>query len=1044
MLSMRRLALRTMRVAAAAMVGCVVGACGGGGGGDGFSATGGYTNGATTISGVVSEGPVSGAQVCALAVYGGAVQAPIVSCVNTDNAGRYSINLGVYTGPVLLQATKGVYIDEATGLSVNMADALPNIGLRSLVVNASGNMQVAITTLTEIAFEMAYAASGGLTAVNTNAAIGAVNVNFGVGDIVGTLPVDPLNVPVGVAGDQKTYALALGVVSQYLAGKSGGNTLAAALATLQGCLAAPVAANCGSGTSSVGYNLNSALTAFEAAHPAFANVALPVAAFGSVGSGKGSGGSTGLPLSLLAGVADPITNSDGPSATATFNLPQGTAADDAGNIYVADSSNHTIRKLTPAGLVSTLAGSPGVSTRSLPCWPCTGDGIGALANFTSPEAVAYDHSTGMLYVADTGDNTIRAITLSGTATGTVTTIAGYPGANAPSSGTGDAPVGTNGIFGSPSNLASDGAGHLYVSDMQSGLGYIRLVNLAAPYALSTVAGGASAQYACGSRTCTTYYLNGTGASAGFGDGNNGAHGLAFDRSTGNPNSGSLLVADYGANAIRRVTPGGIVTTYAGAASTDGSGVTLPFSFGGVQDLAVDAASGDLYVLDVASSKYGNSATVFPTIWRITPAGTVSALAGGSARGYADGIGAAAQFNPPFIAAQLFPSAGSYFSAAGMAFDASSGNLFVAEDRYIRQIAAGGAVTTAAGFAQTGSQDGPGSAARFFAPFGLASDVSGRIYVTDAGTFDPITGAVTHVDIRAITTTGDVTTLAGSSGVAGFGDGSGTAAMFGSAGGLCYDTSSGNPSSGSLLVADGANNAIRMVTLAGTVTTYAGPLPTDPTAGASGFVDGTGDAASFSQPAFVAIDAAGNAFVTDSGNNAIRRIAPGGVVVTIAGPPPGDPNAGTSGFADGTASAALFNDPTGIAVDANGNIYVADTNNNAIRKITADGVVSTLAGRYPTDPTAGLPGNTDGTGDQASFNGPRGLVVDSNGNIYVADTGNNLIRKVTPSGVVTTITVQPGSAAGLPVALVGPTGLALFGGTLYVNSLSGVVYVANVP
>jgi sugar lactone lactonase YvrE len=230
------------------------------------------------------------------------------------------------------------------------------------------------------------------------------------------------------------------------------------------------------------------------------------------------------------------------------------------------------------------------------------------------------------------------------------------------------------------------------------------------------------------------------------------------------------------------------------------------------------------------------------------------------------------------------------------------------------------------------------------------------------------------------------TLAGAAGGAGSADGTGSSASFHSPADLALDNS------GNVFVADTANHLIREVSSAGVVSTVAGR------GGISGSSDGMGTNAQFNQPAGIAVDGAGNVYVADTNNYTIRKITASGSVTTLAG------QAGTSGNLDGPGTAALFNRPSGIAVDGSGNIYVADTLNHTIRQITSAGAVTTIAG------TAGASGAVDATGAAARFYGPQGLVVDGAGNLFIADTNNNAIRKLaTASGAVTTVAGQGGIA-----------------------------------
>ncbi len=289
------------------------------------------------------------------------------------------------------------------------------------------------------------------------------------------------------------------------------------------------------------------------------------------------------------------------------------------------------------------------------------------------------------------------------------------------------------------------------------------------------------------------------------------------------------------------------------------------------------------------------------------------------------------------------------------------------------------VTTLAGMAGTsGAINGTGTDASFSSPLGVATDAAGNVYVADFGN---------HL-IRKITPAGVVTTLAGMAGTSGAVNGTGTGASFNGPYGVATDAA------GNMYVADFGNHLIRKITPAGVVTTLAGM------AGTSGAVNGTGTGASFNGPYGVATDAAGNVYVADFGNHLIRKITPAGDVTTLAG------MAGTVGAVNGTGTAASFTNPFGVTTDDAGNVYVADRSNALIRKITPTGDVTTLAGM------AGTVGAVNANGTAASFNLPYGVATDAARNVYVTDLGNHLIRKITP--------------AAIPIPTMGQWGLILLG------------------
>jgi len=655
-------------------------------------------------------------------------------------------------------------------------------------------------------------------------------------------------------------------------------------------------------------------------------------------------------------------STDGVGAAARFTTPLAVASDSAGNIYVADSANHTIRKITPAGVVTTFAGTAGVAGSV--------DGTGSAARFVTPAGLALD-SHGNLFVADSSDDTIRKITPDGV----VTTFAGKANTSGSAAGTGAAATftaphglvcdssdnlfvadtgndlirkitpagevtlfagqagvagasnnsGPTATFSSPTNIAIDKSNNLYVAD--SGNFEIRKIDTGAAV---TLFAGSGLQGTLDGKAAIAEFLN--------------PYGIAVDANN------NVYVSDASAQTIRKIASTGDVTTVAGniytVGSHDGAGNAATFDI--PLGICMDS-SGNIYVADSSND----------VIRKVAPDFSVSTFAGAvpTPAASVDGVGSAARFHSP----------------VGLVRD-SGGNLYVADygNYTIRKITPDGSVSTFVGTAGTqGYADGKGTAATFGGVVGMALDSTGNLFVTDQ---------LAHT-IRKIDPTGVVTTIAGAAKFPGSRDGVGSFAYFDGPEGIAVD------SAGNLFVADTLNDTIRKVSPGAdktdptktiwTVTTLAGSPGLTPTSGETG--DGVGSNARFKSPTGLAIDSTNNLYVCDSGNSTIRKITSDGTVTTIAG------TAGTAGTVDGVGLAAQFNSPQSLAVDKDGNLFIADAGSNAIRKITLPaGVVTTLTGTTPED--------LDGVGTNAHFNYPTAVVVDdTNGKLYISDTVNNDIR-----------------------------------------------------
>ena len=410
---------------------------------------------------------------------------------------------------------------------------------------------------------------------------------------------------------------------------------------------------------------------------------------------------------------------------------------------------------------------------------------------------------------------------------------------------------------------------------------------------------------------------------------------------------SALTAVAGSTATLSVTAAGSGLLY----QWQRNGADLPGATTRTLALANLAANqAGNYTVTVTNS-FGSSTTAPALVTVGSPSAvayTFAPLAGRPGQpGTTDGPAATAQFNSP----------------RGLAVDVS-GNLFVADsaNHTIRKIAPDGTVSTFAGSTNFGALDGLGAAARFTNPTALAIVADTGLMVADTSNFT----------LRKITPNGVVSTFAGEARVRGADDGPAILAHFGAPSGLAID------SAGIAYVADVGNSTVRRVSTTGSVTTLAG------TSGQIGTADATGPAARFNTPQALALDSAGQLYVADTQSHTLRRLTPAGVTTTVAGTP------GASGASDGAGPAARFNAPAALAVDPAGRLVVCDQGNHTLRLVSTSGLVSTLAG------SPGLAGTTDGNGVDARFSSPAGLAFDRSGNLYLADTGNHLIRKGTPT------------------------------------------------
>ncbi|WP_295997639.1 DUF4214 domain-containing protein [Rugamonas sp.] len=604
---------------------------------------------------------------------------------------------------------------------------------------------------------------------------------------------------------------------------------------------------------------------------------------------------------LLAGDGISGGNTDGSAAQARFDAPNGLTMDSSGNLYTADSNSNRIRRITPQGQVTTLAGGANLSASV--------DGTGSAARFMSPRSITTD-GAGVMYVLDGAR--IRKLTPAGV----VTTYAVLPSA--------------------ANAVVADRSGVLYLAT-QTGIAKIdtagKISQLTPPYD----------EY--GHRYTS----------------------LALD------GSGNIYVSDGYAGVLYRVTPANIWTVVAGqpgvTGTVDGNGTTASLSAPTAMQFDTD---GSLYFVDASQ------------IRKFSPAGDVSTVAG-ALWGGLDGPVQSAGFRRP----------------NGLVIDAAH-NVYLADtgNNVIRVLSAAGQVRTLAGTAPLArSTDGSGAQARFQAIGGLAIDGAGRVLVAD------------YSCVRAISAASQVSTVAGSCAVSGMSDGPAATARFGGLGGIAVDAA------GTIYVSD-QHVGVCKIAAAGTVGYFGGEGN-----------PGTGVAA-LSWPSGIAVDNQGQVFVADADAGDMLDAS----LVR---------NLGANGRRLGDIKGLVGSYLTDVAFAPNGSLYATDFGNSRLLVGAHDAqrfqVLNSVGG------VVGDAGDADGSIETAAFNSPTALAVDPDGNIYVADTMNHLIRKVTPAGVVTTVAgtrEQSGTRLGaLPGGLYQPSAIKVLDRkTLIVSSGNSVLKI----
>ena len=612
----------------------------------------------------------------------------------------------------------------------------------------------------------------------------------------------------------------------------------------------------------------------------------------------------------------------GLAVSAQLYTPRGIALDSIGNLYIVDSYFERVRKISTAGIITTVAGGGARDP---------GDGgLATSGQINFPVDVAADRA-GNLYITEPGR--LRKVSTSGI----VTTIAG----NGAFGYSGDGGLATNARIGQDDHIALDSGGNLYLAEAECFC--VRKIDPSG--IITTIAGGGTGQ------------TNGDGGPA-------KSARLTFPNAVALDSSDNLYISETG--RVRKVSAAGVISTVAGSGVNGYSGDGGP---------AVNAQINGPYAIRVDSADNLYIAGGDHRIRRIAASGIITTVAGNDATRYSGDGGAAtsARMQNPY----------------GVAVD-GSGNLFIADNKNarVRRVSTEGIITTAAGNGTRGysGDGGPASSAQINNRFGgVAADAGGNLYIAD---FD-------SARIRKISATGIISTVAGN-GVAGYSGDGGPATGAQLNGPICVAVDR----AGNLYIGEGGR--VRKVTAGGIITTVAG--------GGKGLGLGDGGpatSATFNGLRSLAVDSSDNLYIADSDNFRVRKVSNSGIITTVAG----NGSNGFAGSGDGglATNAQLF--PFGVAVDVAGNLYIADLGYNAIRKVSAAGIISRIAGDLEYEYSG-----DGGAAPNARFSGPWSIAVDAAGNLYVADFDNNAIRLLRPIASTLTLTAITNAASNLSGAV----------------------------